>query len=92
MCNLDPAAENFKYTCDIDIRDLISLTDVMEEMGLGPNGGLVFALQYLLDNIEWLEGELAEFAEDSFVLFDCPGQVELYSHLDIMKNIARKIE
>lgn len=28
VCNLDPAAEVFKYRCDIDIRDLISLEDV----------------------------------------------------------------
>jgi len=25
---LDPAAEVFKYKCDIDIRDLVSLDDV----------------------------------------------------------------
>lgn len=28
VCNLDPAAEVFKYKCDIDIRDLVSLDDV----------------------------------------------------------------
>ena len=28
VVNLDPAAEDFKYTCDIDIRDLVSLDDV----------------------------------------------------------------
>jgi GPN-loop GTPase len=32
VVNLDPAAEIFKYKCDIDIRDLITLKDVMEEM------------------------------------------------------------
>lgn len=35
--------------------------------------------------------ELQEFAEDSFVLFDCPGQIELYSHLDVMQRLARAI-
>ena len=54
VINLDPAAETFKYRCDIDIRDLITLEDVMEEMHLGPNGGLVYCLEYLLLNIEWL--------------------------------------
>jgi hypothetical protein len=34
----DPAAEAFGYPISIDIRDLVSLEDVMEEMGLGPNG------------------------------------------------------
>lgn len=32
VVNLDPAAEIFKYNCDIDIRELITLKDVMEEM------------------------------------------------------------
>jgi hypothetical protein len=47
ICNLDPAAEHFSYRCDIDIRDLIMLDDVMEEMQLGPNGGLIFCMEYL---------------------------------------------
>ena len=31
VINLDPAAETFDYQCDLDIRDLISVQDVMEE-------------------------------------------------------------
>ena len=50
VINLDPAAEIFKYRCDIDIRDLISLDDVMEELKLGPNGGLLYCMEYLIDN------------------------------------------
>lgn len=34
----DPAAENFNYPVSIDVRELISLQDVMEELDLGPNG------------------------------------------------------
>lgn len=34
----DPAAEAFAYPVSIDIRDLIGLEDVMEELQLGPNG------------------------------------------------------
>lgn len=34
----DPAAEAFNYPVSIDIRDLVSLDDVMEDMQLGPNG------------------------------------------------------
>ena len=29
VINLDPAAESFKYTCDIDIRELVTVVDVM---------------------------------------------------------------
>ena len=34
----DPAAEEFEYPVSLDVRDLITLEDVMEELELGPNG------------------------------------------------------
>lgn len=73
MVNLDPANETFKYTCDIDIKDLITLDDAMEEMELGPNGGLVFCMEYLYENFNWLEDELQKLYETDYILFDCPG-------------------
>lgn len=30
----------------LDVRDLISLEDVMEELKYGPNGGLVYCMEY----------------------------------------------
>lgn len=47
LVNLDPAAsaESFEYTPSIDIKDLISLQDVMSELGYGPNGGLVYCFE-----------------------------------------------
>jgi len=29
-----------------DIRELISLDDVMEDFGMGPNGGLIYCMEY----------------------------------------------
>ena len=60
-------------------------------MNLGPNGGLVYCMEYLVDNIEWLMEELQEFADDSFIIFDCPGQIELYSHMDVMTRISKAL-
>ena len=34
----DPAADAFSYPVAFDVRDLVTLEDVMEEMELGPNG------------------------------------------------------
>lgn len=47
LVNLDPAANSgaFEYEPSIDIRDLISLDDVMEHLGYGPNGGLVYCFE-----------------------------------------------
>lgn len=47
----------------------------MEELELGPNGGLVYCMEYLLDNLDWLKDELDKFDEDEYIIFDCPGQV-----------------
>lgn len=92
VANLDPAAEAFEYDASFDIRDLISLSEVMEQLNYGPNGGLVYCMEYLLENSEWLKDELDAFGEDDYVMLDCPGQVELYSHLNLMHNLARQLQ
>jgi len=47
LVNLDPAASpsSFEFEPAIDIKDLISLEDVMGELGYGPNGGLVYCFE-----------------------------------------------
>jgi len=85
--NLDPAAETFNYPVAIDIRDLISLDDVAEELKLGPNGGLIFCMEYLMENIAWLEQKIGAF-EDDYLIIDCPGQIELYTHIPVMKQLV----
>ena len=56
---MDPAAEHFSYSPVIDVRDLIQADDVMEDedLNFGPNGGLVFCMEYLMehDGSEWLK-------------------------------------
>jgi GTPase SAR1 family protein len=58
LVNLDPAAEEFETQPAIDIKDLVSLDEVMKELDFGPNGGLIYTLEYLIENIDWLEGQL----------------------------------
>lgn len=47
IVNLDPAAtgDAFEYLPAIDIRELVTLDDVMGEMNMGPNGGLVYCFE-----------------------------------------------
>ena len=37
--------------------------------------------------MDWLEEGLGEF-EDDYLIIDCPGQIELYTHCTIMKTIV----
>lgn len=100
VVNLDPAAEVFHYQPLIDIRDLIHLDDAMEdeELHFGPNGGLVYCLEFLIENSDWLRDQLCGGSdtegdpEDDYILFDLPGQLELYTHLDSGKKLARLLE
>ncbi|OCT45009.1 GPN-loop GTPase 3 [Cladophialophora carrionii] len=88
--NLDPAATSFAYTPDLDIRDLISLEDVMEEpMSLGPNGGLIYCFEFLLQNLDWLSEAIDPLTEEYLIIFDLPGQIELYTHIPLLPELVR---
>ncbi|ELP84750.1 transcription factor FET5, putative [Entamoeba invadens IP1] len=87
MVNLDPAIDQNYYDIDIDIRDLVTVEDVMEEMSFGPNGALVYCLEYFLDNLEWFDEKLGDY-DDDYLIIDCPGQIELYSHLPVMSRFV----
>lgn len=58
---------------------------------LGPNGGVLYALEELEHNFEWLAEGLKEL-EGDYILFDCPGQVELYTHHNSLRNIFMKLQ
>lgn len=93
IVNLDPAAENFDYPVAVDIRELISLEDVMGELGLGPNGGLIYCMEHLQENMDdWLTEELDNFLDDDYLVFDCPGQIELFSHVPVLKNFVEHLK
>jgi len=62
----------------------------MSEEGLGPNGGVMYALEELEGNVEWLEEGLARLGDD-YVLFDCPGQVELFTHHASLRKIFARL-
>jgi hypothetical protein len=94
VVNLDPAAEFFEYPVTADIRDLIQVDDVMDDKTLhfGPNGGLVFCMEYFSKNFDWLLEQIEEDVDDDYIIFDCPGQIELYTHLPIMRQFVEQLE
>lgn len=74
----------------MDIRELISVDDVSEELLLGPNGALVYCMEYLLKNVSWLENKLDQFIDNDYLVFDLPGQIELYTHFPFMRQLVAK--
>eukprot|EP01006_Ploeotia_vitrea_P023944 TRINITY_DN56630_c0_g1_i1.p1 TRINITY_DN56630_c0_g1~~TRINITY_DN56630_c0_g1_i1.p1 ORF type:complete len:204 (+),score=91.00 TRINITY_DN56630_c0_g1_i1:263-874(+) len=63
----------------------------MTHLDYGPNGGLVYCMEYLGNHLEWLEEQLGDYDED-YIVFDCPGQIELYSHLPVMRKIIARLQ
>jgi GTPase SAR1 family protein len=72
---------------------LIQLEDVMDEpMNLGPNGGLVYCIEHLEKNFDWLATKITNDLKNHYLIIDCPGQVELYTHNNAIKNIISRLE
>lgn len=93
VANLDPAADSFQYPVSVDVRELVTLEDVMEEMELGPNGGLLYCMEYLEEELDdWLAEQLEPYGDDDYLLFDCPGQIELYNHLSVFKTFVEYLK
>jgi hypothetical protein len=101
IVNLDPAAPTPPYPSSISITSLISLSDAMTAHSLGPNGAMLYCLEYLEANMDWLEEELERVLEEvgwteakreeAFVVFDTPGQVELSTDHGSLKRIVERL-
>lgn len=76
--NLDPGVDMLPYEADIDIREWVSLEEVMSEYNLGPNGAQIVAADLMAINIKKITSIL-EGVKTQYVLVDTPGQLELFA-------------
>ena len=90
LVNLDPGAETLPYEPDIDIREKLNLTDIMEEHGLGPNGAQIAAADMIALDLEDLKEEMGSYRADQ-ILIDTPGQVELFVFRQAGKIIVENL-
>ena len=78
----------------------------MDELQLGPNGSLTYWMEFLETNFEWLESKIQsliqmntskaendEFSNATcpYLIFDLPGQVELYTNHYSLRNVIQKL-
>jgi GTPase SAR1 family protein len=85
--NIDPSNEDLPYDCAVDIRELINAETAAEENNLGPNATQIYCLNVLASRLDWFSEKLAKYRE-CYILFDCPGQFELYTDCESMKEIV----
>lgn len=76
--NLDPGVVTLPYEPDIDVRNYIDISTLMESYGLGPNGALVMASDMIATKMDELQQEVDE-ANPDYLLVDTPGQIELFA-------------
>ena len=76
--NLDPGVNNLPYSADIDIRDFISINEIMEKYNLGPNGAVILAADLIASKIDEINDTIQTYNPD-YVFFDTPGQIELFA-------------
>jgi len=86
--NLDPGAENLPYEPDVDIRDWVSLEEVMKSYSLGPNGAQIACADMLALNTSDLKKSIDSFKTD-YILMDTPGQLELFAFREAGKYIIK---
>lgn len=99
VVNLDPANDRLPYECEVDIRDFITLEEIMgdDNLKLGPNGGLMYCMEVFEKSIDFFIKRVRKLTENSidgqsaYVLFDCPGQTELYTNSDVFTRILRRL-
>ena len=89
--NLDPGAVSLPYEPDVDVRTYVTVEEVMEKYGLGPNGAMIAATDMVATYVKELEAELERLAPDLAVV-DTPGQMEVFafrpSGLFIVENLT----
>jgi len=88
--NLDPGADKLPYTVDIDVRDWVSLQQVMDEHELGPNGAQIVSADMVAMNAPEIKEVMDEFNTD-YYLIDTPGQMELFTFREASREMVKTL-
>lgn len=81
------------YDTLLDVcEEVVNLSSVVDELGLGPNGGLVYCMEYIEHHLDHVIGLIrARIRPGTYLLLDLPGQVELYTHCTCVQNILARL-
>eukprot|EP00551_Chaetoceros_affinis_P004694 CAMPEP_0203684122 /NCGR_PEP_ID=MMETSP0090-20130426/47873_1 /ASSEMBLY_ACC=CAM_ASM_001088 /TAXON_ID=426623 /ORGANISM="Chaetoceros affinis, Strain CCMP159" /LENGTH=523 /DNA_ID=CAMNT_0050553285 /DNA_START=41 /DNA_END=1612 /DNA_ORIENTATION=+ len=117
------SSQHLPYDTLLDTsEDVINLSTVMEELELGPNGGLMYCLEYIHHHMDefqtMLRTKLDSYSRNNnnnnnsrsshekkseysfphphphpypYLLFDLPGQIELYTHSTTIQSILSSL-
>ncbi|MEJ5292562.1 MAG: ATP/GTP-binding protein [Candidatus Methanosuratincola sp.] len=88
--NLDPGTESVCYPADFDIREYVTVADLMRREGLGPNGALIRAAEIVEAKLEEISKRIGSSGAD-FRILDTPGQMEIFLFRSFGPTFVSKI-
>lgn len=89
--NLDPGVQEIPYEPDIDIRDSLDISTVMQNYQLGPNGALIMAADLIATRLSDIQESLESLNPD-YAIFDTPGQIELFAYRNSGPYIVNNLQ
>uniref|UniRef100_A0A0E0NUR4 GPN-loop GTPase 3 n=1 Tax=Oryza rufipogon TaxID=4529 RepID=A0A0E0NUR4_ORYRU len=52
-----------------------------------------FSYPVSTDNLDdWLDEQLEGYLDDDYLVFDCPGQIELFTHVPVLRNFVEHLK
>ena len=75
--NLDPGCESLPYEPDFDIRDYFTVSKIMRDEGLGPNGAMIRASELMESHVDIILKAIKGLEAD-YTIVDTPGQMEIF--------------
>lgn len=92
----DEIENDLPYEVLLDVCDsVVNLSSVMKQLDLGPNGGLVYCMEYLDahcdDVIDMIRDQVSKQGDDVYLIIDLPGQIETYTHGTAVKHLLSKL-
>ena len=87
LINLDPAVLETPFGANIDVRDTVNYREVMKQYQLGPNGGILTALNFFATRFEQVlklvearrTAQMERADPLRYVMLDPPGQIEIFT-------------
>jgi GTPase SAR1 family protein len=90
VVNLDPGVELLPYVPEIDVREWVNVGEVMKKYGVGPNGAQILSADLIAVKFREIK-ELLDGFKAQYVLFDTPGQMELFAFRQASKVVLETL-
>lgn len=90
--NLDPGCEFLPYRADYDVRSHFTLTEIMQNEKLGPNGAMIKASELIKERLKKDMETFYSGKTPDFTIIDTPGQSEIFVFRETGPQIAEALQ